>query len=133
MTSMNALSSPRSTYSVLGNICKNPHLLRESEVHLSDKDFDQEFHKVAFSAINNIAYSGAEATKINEIDIDNYLSAYPKLYKIWEKHNGLSYIRDCMSHANEKTFMSNYKRLKKFSLLRFYIQNGIDKIGRAHV
>ena len=126
MTSMNALSSPRSTYSVLGNICKNPHLLRESEVHLSDKDFDQEFHKVAFSAINNIAYSGAEATKINEIDIDNYLSAYPKLYKIWEKHNGLSYIRDCMSHANEKTFMSNYKRLKKFSLLRFYIQNGID-------
>jgi replicative DNA helicase len=122
----NVLNPPRAIYSVIGNVCKNPQVLREPETVLSEKDFSQDFHKITFSAIYNLAFSSAETTKINEIDIDNYLAPYPQLYKVWEKHNGLSYIHDSIEHANAETFKSNYDRLKKFSLLRHYLAFGID-------
>lgn len=125
-TNLNTLNPPRSVYSVLGNLCNNPVLLREPDVILSELDFAQEFHKVTFSAIHNITFDSAETTKINEIDIDNYLSSYPALYSVWEKHDGLTYVRDSINHANPKTFTTNYKKLKKFSLLRHYVNNGID-------
>lgn len=123
---LNALVQPRSVYSVIGNLCKNPQALRDPEIVLTERDFYQEFHKVIFSAIYNLAYSSAETTSINEIDIDNYLAPYTQLYQIWEKGNGRGYIRDSIEHSNVKTFKSNYERLKKFSLLRHYVENGID-------
>ena len=123
---INLLNPLRSTYSVLGNLCKNPILLREPEYVLSEHDFAQEFHKVIFLAINNITFDSMETTKINEIDIDNYLSSYPKLYNVWSKHDGLTYVKDSIEHSNEETFESNYKKLKKFSLLRHYVEHGID-------
>ena len=126
MNNIRTLTSPRSTYSVIGNICNNPHLLREPEFVLTELDFDQEIHKIIFSSINNMVYSDLSTTKINEIDIDNYLSKYPKLYKVWEKQNGLEYVRGCIKNSNIETFSVNYKRLKKFSLLRHYVQHGID-------
>ncbi|PED64015.1 DnaB-like helicase C-terminal domain-containing protein [Priestia megaterium] len=125
-TNMNTLNPPRAIYSVIGNLCKNPQSLRNPEIYLSERDFAAEFHKVVFSAIYNLAFTSAETTNINEIDIDNYLASYPNLYKVWEKHNGLSYVKDSMEHANPDTFKSNYDRLKKFSLLRHYVENGFD-------
>lgn len=122
----NALNPTRAVYSVIGNLCKNPQLLREQDIIISEKDFPQEFHKIIFSAIYNMAFSNMETTEINEIDIDNYLAAYPKLYQVWEKHDGLTYVRDSIQFANEKTFRVNYDRLRKFSLLRFLTENGID-------
>lgn len=123
---LNTLNPPRSVYSVLGNICKNPLLLRETDIILNKEDFAHEFHKITFSAIHNISYESSSISSVNEIDIDNYLSSYPSLYEIWTKHDGLSYVRDSIAHANPKTFISNYNKLKKFSLLRHYVENGID-------
>ena len=123
---INTLNPPRAIYSVLGNLCNRPHLLRDSEIILTESDFAQEFHKIVFSSIYNLAFSSAETTKINEVDIDNYLASYPKLYKVWEKFDGLTYIRDSMNHSSEDTFIDSYKRLKKFSLLRHYVEHGID-------
>lgn len=122
----NVLNPPRAVYSVIGNLCKNPQQLRDPEIYLSEKDFAHEFHKIIFSAIHNLAFSSGDTTKIDEVDIDNYLASYPKLYKIWEKHNGMAYVRDSIEHANPETFKSNYERLKKFALLRHYVENGID-------
>lgn len=126
MPNTNVLNPTRAIYSVIGHLCKHPQSLRETEVSLNEKDFSQEFHKVIFSAIHNIAYSNAETTNLNEIDLDNYLASYPQLYKVWEKHGGLIYVRDSIEHANDKTFKLSYERLKKFSLLRHYIENGFD-------
>lgn len=123
---LGALNPPRAIYSVIGNLCKNPQQLRDPEVFLTEKDFAQEFHRIIFSAIHNLAFSSGDTTKIDQIDIDNYLASYPKHYQIWEKHNGLSYINDSIEHANSETFKSNYERLKKFALLRHYVENGID-------
>lgn len=125
-TTQNALNPTRATYSVIGNLCENPHLLREPEIEIAERDFSQEFHKIVFGAINNLAYSSYETTKISEVDIDNYLAPFPQLYKIWEKHDGMKYVRDSIEHAAADTFRANYSRLKKFSLLRHYVENGID-------
>ena len=122
----NALNPPRAIYSVIGNLCKNPQQLRDPDLYLSETDFAQEFHKIIFSAIHNLAFTSGDTTKIDHIDIDNYLASYPKLYKIWEKHNGMGYIQDSIEHANPETFRSNYERLKKFALLRHYVENGFD-------
>ena len=123
---INTLNPPRAIYSVLGNLCKNPRLLRDSATDLKESDFAQNFHKIVFSSIYNLAFSDSEISMINEIDIDNYLASYPKLYKEWDKHDGLTYVRDSINHSNEETFKTNYNRLKKFSLLRHYVEQGID-------
>lgn len=82
---MKALNPTRAVYSVIGSLCKNPHLLRDSEIIITEKDFAHEFHQIVFSSIYNIAYSNYEVTKIDEIDLDNYLASFPQHYKIWEK------------------------------------------------
>ena len=116
----------RSVYSVIGNICVNPQALKNPEVFLDKVDFFQELHQIIFSAINNIVYSGTGVTSITEVDIDNYLAPHANLYKIWEEQNGIDYVRQSIAHSNLDTFKYNYDLLKKYSLLRDYLFNGID-------
>lgn len=123
---MIALNPTRSIYSVLGNICNNPELLKNPETILGTRDFVQEFHKIVFSAISNITFSDKNVKSITPIDIDNYLSTYPVYYKIWDNNNGINYIKDAISHANKEVFKSDYDRLKKYSLLRNYVEKGLD-------
>lgn len=123
---MGELNPTRSVYSVIGNLCKNPMLLRDLEFTLQKEDFEQEFHQRVFAAINNIAESDYRITKITPIDIDNYLANYPSTYKIWEKHNGFNYVASAIEDSNPKTFRSDYDRLKKFSLLRDFEDNGVS-------
>ena len=121
-----ALNPTRSIYSVLGNICNNPELLKNPETILGTRDFVQEFHKIVFSAISNITFSDKNVKSITPIDVDNYLSTYPVYYKIWDNNNGIGYVRDAISHANKEVFKSDYDRLKKYSILRNYVEKGLD-------
>ena len=121
-----ALNPTRSIYSIFGNICNNPELLKNPENIIGNRDFVQEFHKIVFSAINNIAYSDSDVKVINPVDIDNYLSSYPLYYKIWDENDGINYINDSKSHANIEVFKNDYDRLKKYSLLRNYVEIGVD-------
>ena len=121
-----ALNPTRSIYSIFGNICNNPELLKNPENIIGTRDFVQEFHKIVFSAINNITYSDSDVKVINPVDIDNYLSSYPLYYKIWDENDGINYINDSKSHANIEVFKNDYDRLKKYSLLRNYVEIGVD-------
>lgn len=121
-----ALNPTRSIYSVFGNICNNPDFLKSPETILASRDFVQQFHKIVFIALNNLAYSSIDVNNITPVDIDNYLSSYPVYYKIWDDNDGVRYIDDAKNHANGKIFQQDYERLKKFSLLRNYIEEGFD-------
>lgn len=121
-----SLNPTRSIYSTIGNICNNPNFLKNPEIILGPRDFVQEFHKIVFTAVNNIAYSSGEVNSITSIDIDNYLSVYPVLYNVWNKNQGVQYVEDAKQHANADTFKSDYDRLKKYSLLRNYVEEGVD-------
>ena len=78
------LNPVRNIYSVLGNICKNPRALKDPDIYISEDDFLQDFHKIVFGAINNIAYSG-EVTEITAVDIDNYLAPHDRFMKFGTK------------------------------------------------
>jgi replicative DNA helicase len=120
------LNPTRSIYSVLGNLCINPRALKDPEVHLAEEDFYQDFHKTVFSAINNMVYSGEDIKSITEVDIDNFLSLHPKLMKTWEDNDGIQYMRKAIEHSNIETFKINYDLLKKYALLRNYIETGVS-------
>lgn len=122
----NLLNPQRPLFALFGSLCRNPSLLKNPEFNLSEMDFQLELHKIIFSSLNNIATSSIGLNKITEIDVDNYLSSYPTLYQLWEKYSGFQYLRDCINHTNEDTFNTNYEKVKKFSLLRFYQNMGID-------
>lgn len=123
------LNPTRSVYSVLGNLCANPRALRDPDVHLSEEDFKQDFHKIIFVAINNIVFSGVEITesfKITEIDIDNALSVNDAGYALWSDNEGITYMKKAIEFSNIDTFRYNYDILKKFTLLRDYTEQGIS-------
>ena len=122
------LNPTRSIYNLFGAICKQPELLRDPNVILGDRDFVQSFHKIVFAAMHNIVYSSARdgLEKITPIDIDNYLAQYPTYYKVWDENNGVQYVNDAMNQTNTQLVTKDYEMIKKFSLLRNYVDNGID-------
>lgn len=120
------LDPVRSVFTVLGIICNCPKILRNPDMPLSESDFYKPFHKNIFAAINNIAFTDVTVEKISAIDIDNYLAQYPQNYKIYEQHKGFEYISSAIKNVNMKTYKSNYDRVKKFSMLRDYVEGGID-------
>ena len=118
----------RAVYNVLGSLCNNTELLKKDNVNLRPEDFMQKLHKIIYSAINNITYniSGDKVTSISAIDIDNYLSAYPTQYKIWNDQKGFEYVGEITEHSNEEVFYQSYDRIKKMAILREYQTMGFD-------
>lgn len=120
------LNPTRSIFSLFGNVCNSPDLLRNPEIILSNRDFPTEFQKILFSAVTNLSYENTEINNITPIDIDNYLANYPMYFKIWTDNNGVKYLSDAKQLANIEVFNGEYDKIKKFSLLRNYVENGID-------
>lgn len=125
-TAISNLNPVRSVFTVLGILSQAPQTVRNPEMPLDESDFYQAFHKNIFAAINNIAYSDSKVEKVTPVDIDNYLAQYPQHYKIWEQHNGLEYMQSAFDTANVKIYKNNYWRLKKFAMLRDYVNAGVD-------
>lgn len=122
------LNPVRAIYTVIGSICQDTELLKNTETQLKPEDFMQSLHKIVFKAINNIVFnaSGDRVTNITAVDIDNYLSSYPTQYKVWNEQDGYNYIQNCLKHANKETFWQSYDLVKKMSVLRAYVEEGFD-------
>lgn len=116
----------RAIYSVIGSLCHEPFLLLDSRYELKPKDFEEDFYKIIFSCINNIATQTPDIAKITAIDIDNMLSENTKLYKIFESNDGVNFIFSAMDNNNIDLFDMNYQQVKKYSLLRDFHKNGFD-------
>ena len=88
-------------------------------------DFVEPFHRLLFLAINNKFSS--DATKLDGYIIDSYLKEnHPSKYVIFSRNNGIKYIELAMEIAEPENFESNYIELRKFSLLRDLLKQGID-------
>ena len=122
------LNPVRAIYTVIGSICQDTELLKDTETQLRPEDFMQSLHKIVFKAINNIVFnaSGDKVTNVTAVDIDNYLSSYPTQYKVWNEQDGYEYIQNCLKHANKETYWQSYDLLKKMSVLRAYVEEGFD-------
>lgn len=120
------LNPKQNIYSLIGNLCDKPNLLIDADVHLTEKDFVSDFHKVVFFAINNLISENGTLKSITEFDIDTYLKTSDKYYAIWKQNDGVAYIQGARDLANENTFSTSYHLIKKYSILRKYANEGVD-------
>lgn len=121
------LNPTRAIYNYFGSVMNNPEILKDPSVILSDRDFVQSFHRLVYAALNNLIFSNRDnISDISPIDVDNYLAKYPTYYKVWEDNNGIEYLNNAKQVSNEDIAKKDYETIKKFSLLRNYVENGID-------
>lgn len=107
---------------ILGSLLQEPSLIREYKI--VQNDFPETFHKLIFASINNLYKNGAEV--IDAVAIDEYLSHYETQYQIFTKNEGISFLEKVQEMALQSNFKYYHDQLKKFSLLRSYVENGID-------
>lgn len=123
-----SLLPKRSIFQILGALVKKPSLLDDEKYTLKKEDFidksESSFYAIIFAAINNLYNQGIE--DIDLIMIDSFLSNYDIQYKVFNDNKGLEYIQNAQEQANLSNFDYHYNRLKKFSLLRAYKEQGFD-------
>ena len=110
---------------VIGCVFNTPQLLEYTDKYtITDNDFPDQFHKIAFGAIYKLYELGAE--KISLENIANFLSQRPKSEAIFKQQKGEEWLMKVSDIAMTSTFDYYYNRLKKMSLLRAYDNYGID-------
>lgn len=116
----------RAECQVLGILMKEPKKIKGNDYHLEQDDFKDGLHATIFTSIYNLTYQGVEEIKISEIE--TYLANNNPIgySKIFEKSNGLEWLSKILDDANEINFNYYYNIVKKRSLLRSYINQGLD-------
>ena len=110
---------------VIGCVYNNPSLLDYTDKYtITENDFPDDFHKIAFGAIYKIYELGAE--KITLENISDFLSSRPKSEATFKQQKGEEWLLKVADAAIPSAFDYYYSRLKKFSLLRAYDSYGID-------
>lgn len=115
-------SNKQAIREVLGGLIQDPSLIRKYKI--VQNDFPETFHKLIFASINNLYKNGAET--IDAVAIDEYLSHYETQYQIFTKNEGINFIEKVQDMTLLSNFKYYYELLKKFSLLRSYVENGVD-------
>lgn len=119
-----ALSDKNAIMNVIGCLIQKPLLFAEIGNELNVDDFDTKFSKSIYNAIYNLFQLGAE--KITIVDIDTYLQQYNAIYANFTAENGIGYLQDCCDIAQPENFTYYFTRVKKFSVLRKLVKNGIS-------
>lgn len=130
MSATDKMLNPQSAIAnILGGLCNKPELLINNNVRLEREDFVLQFHKIVFTAINNIISEVGTEKPISSFDVETYLKNYEKYYQVWKDSRGLDYLQSCIDNANSTTFSLNYQVVKKMSLLRMYKSKGFSLEG----
>ena len=110
---------------VIGCVYNNPSLLDQTDKYtITDDDFPDKFHKIAFGAIYNIYNLGAK--EINLKNVLDFLSQHPKSEAIFKKEKGEDWLIQVAENTTPTAFDYYYNRLKKMTLLRAFDNCGID-------
>lgn len=118
------LTNKLAVLQVLACLMKNPLLCNRAEFTLTMDDFTEQFHRILFGAISNLATSGLKT--ITHIDVDQYLAQYPIQYKVFTDNRGVEYVIKALEIAEERNFPYYYNTLKKMSLLNKLVEQGFD-------
>ena len=110
---------------VLGGLLIKPQLLSQVDKYsLSIADFSTRFEKYIFLAIRGLYQNGA--TKIEAIDVSNFLSSDTVGAKLFETQGGVEYVQDAIDFSSVENFQYYYDKLKKLNLLRDLKKQGFD-------
>ena len=115
----------RDTQQILGCLMKKPQLLSEVDKYsFILTDFSTRFERSIFMAINGLYRNGA--TKIQPIDIENFLEADQVSAKTFKDKNGIEYLQDIIELSEVDNFDFYYNRFKMFNLLKDLNKQGFD-------
>lgn len=116
----------RSACQVLGCLMLDPKLAKSIDYCLDKEDFIGATHKTLYTSIFNLAQQGLQC--INLSDIETYLhNTNPIGYtKMFEKLNGEQWILELLEDANAENFDYYYKIVRKYALLRSYLNEGVN-------
>lgn len=120
------LNPTREIFNFAGGIANDPSFVRKPSVFLSKDDFVEPFHKVLFFALNNLIKTSGAVQPIKVLDVDSFLQKYPKYYKLWNDNEGPQYLEDATQNSNNELLDHDYQSIKKYAVLRRYLDNGID-------
>ena len=119
------LVDKRAYLNVIGCLMRDSSLIDDMDHPLSRSDFKTEdFYELLFVAIYNLYIQGCST--IDEFAIDSYLSAYKKQYQIFQDNHGLDYLVNAREMSSLDNYDYFYHRMRKFSLLRYYENKGVD-------
>ena len=115
----------RDTQQIIGCLMKKPQLLSEIDKYsFVLTDFPSRFERSIFMAINGLYRNGA--TKIQPIDIENFLESNPVSAKTFKDKNGIEYLQDTIELSELDNFGFYYNRFKMFNLLKDLKKSGFD-------
>lgn len=115
----------RDTQQILGCLMKKPQLLSEVDKYsFILTDFSTRFERSIFMAIEGLYRNGA--TKIQPIDIENFLEADQVSAKTFKDKNGIEYLQDIIELSEVDNFDFYYNRFKMFNLLKDLNKQGFD-------
>ena len=109
------LNPRQEIWATFGDICKQPSLLINDNVHLDLDDFVLPIQKIIFGSISNIINQQGSQKSISAIDIDTYLHSFEKQNAIWKHYNGINVIQEAIDTANPDLFRRYYMIIKKMS------------------
>ena len=115
----------RDTQQIIGCLMKKPQLLSEIDKYsFVLTDFPSRFERSIFMAIEGLYRNGA--TKIQPIDIENFLESNPVTAKSFKDKNGIEYLQDTIELSELDNFGFYYNRFKMFNLLKDLKKQGFD-------
>ena len=115
----------RDTQQIIGCLMKRPQLLSEIDKYsFVLTDFPSRFERSIYLAIEGLYRNGA--TKIQPIDIENFLEADPVSAKVFKDKNGIEYLLDTIELSEVDNFGFYYNRFKMFNLLKDLKRQGFD-------
>lgn len=115
----------RDTQQILGCLMKQPQLLSKIDKYsFVLTDFPSRFERSIFMAINGLYRNGA--TKIQPIDIENFLESDQVSSKLFKDRNGIEYLQDSIELSQIDNFDFYYNRFKMSNLLKDLKKQGFD-------
>ena len=115
----------RDSQQILGCLMQKPQLLSEIDKYsFILTDFPTRFERSIFMAIDGLYRNGA--TRIQPIDIENFLESDPVSAKLFKDKNGIEYLQDIIELSEPDNFGFYYNRFKMFNLLKDLKKQGFD-------
>lgn len=109
----------KAIFLLFGCYCINPRLVMDEKYKTNVDDYPENFHKMIWGAIVNIAKKG-KVEKITPLDIENEISQFETANSLWKNNNGWEYIEESVKMASDKTMNVGkyYDDVRKYSIIR---------------
>ncbi len=109
----------KAIFLLFGCYCLNPKLALDEKYATNANDFPENFHKMIWGAIVNIAKKG-NVEKITSLDIENEISQLETAMSLWKNNNGWDYIDSAIEMTSDKLLNIGkyYDDVRKYSILR---------------